>query len=100
MKEIKFLARETNAALLVLHHTSEAFTSGPCPPRAALQGKVAQLPALILTVNSDDNYLSVAPVKNRYGKADPSGFHYVRLQWNPAHMYVNDIKEPHGLQAV
>lgn len=100
IKEIKFLARETNAALLVLHHTSEAFTNGPCPPRAALQGKVAQLPALILTINSDDNYLSVAPVKNRYGKADPSGFHYVRLQWNPAHMYVNDIKEPHGLQAV
>jgi replicative DNA helicase len=39
MKELKFLARDTNAAIVVLHHTSEAVPGNPCQPRSAIQGK-------------------------------------------------------------
>jgi predicted ATP-dependent serine protease len=53
LKELKYLARDTNAAVVVLHHTKESYTGTPCQPRSALQGMVAQLPALICTVGSD-----------------------------------------------
>ena len=94
IKELKYLARDTNAAVLVLHHTKESYVGSPCQPRSALQGMVAQLPALICTVGSDaPGFIAVAPVKNRYGKADPSGVTSFWLQFNPEIMDVSDIPE-------
>jgi predicted ATP-dependent serine protease len=93
MKELKFLARDTNAAVVVLHHTSESFKSDPTPPRAAVQGKVNQLPALILTVGQQGGLMAVSSVKNRYGKADPAGTSPVWLQFNPEYMYLADLEE-------
>ncbi len=94
MKELKYLARDTNAAVLVLHHTKESYPGEPCQPRSALQGMVAQLPALILTVGTDaPGYIAVAPVKNRYGKADQTGKMSYWLQFNPEIMDVSDIPE-------
>jgi predicted ATP-dependent serine protease len=93
MKELKFLARDTNAALLVLHHTKESYNGDPCPPRSAVQGMVNQLPALILTLGLTVNgMLGVASVKNRYGKADPSGGSPVWLQFNGEYMYISDTE--------
>ena len=95
MKELKYLARDTNAAVLVLHHTQEGAPGYPCQPRSALQGKVAQIPAMVLTVGQmlqgTDYYLCVAPVKNRYGKADATGNTYVALSFDPASMYLEDV---------
>jgi len=94
MKELKYLARDTNAAVLVLHHTKESYPGEPCQPRSALQGMVAQLPALILTVGTDaPGFIAVAPVKNRYGKADQTGKMSYWLQFNPEVMDVSDIPE-------
>lgn len=94
LKELKFLARDTNAAILVLHHTQEGYQGEPCQPRSSLQGKVAQLPALILTVGQSGNgLLGVAAVKNRYGKADQSGKSPVWLQFNPEYMFIADLEE-------
>jgi predicted ATP-dependent serine protease len=94
IKELKYLARDTNAAVLVLHHTKESYSGNPCQPRSALQGMVAQLPALICTVGTNaPGYIAVAPVKNRYGKADPTGDTAVWLQFNPEIMDVSDIAE-------
>ena len=94
IKELKYLARDTNAAVLLLHHTKESYPGNPCQPRSALQGMVAQLPALILTVGTNaPGYLAVAPVKNRYGKADPTGDTSFWLQFNPEVMEVSDIPE-------
>lgn len=94
IKELKYLARDTNAAVLLLHHTKESYVGSPCQPRSALQGMVAQLPALICTVGSDaPGFIAVAPVKNRYGKADPSGTTAFWLQFNPEMMDVSDIPE-------
>lgn len=94
LKELKYLARDTNAAILVLHHTQEGYSGDPCQPRSSLQGKVAQLPALILTVGQSGNgLLGVASVKNRYGKADQSGKSPVWLQFNPEYMFIADLEE-------
>jgi RecA-family ATPase len=92
LREFKWWARETNAAFLVLHHTSEAVRSDPCPPRSAIQGKVAQTPALILTVGSNQpGFMGVCPVKNRYGPADPSGQAASWLVYEPARMHIADM---------
>ena len=91
MKELKFMSRDTNAAIIVLHHTSEAFNGDPCPPLRSVQGKVNQLPALILTVGQSGSLLGVASVKNRYGRADSSGGSPMFLQFNPEYMYIADI---------
>ena len=95
MKELKYLARDTNAAVLVLHHTKEGFEGYPCQPRSAIQGLVNQIPAMVLTIGQmkqgDDTYLCVAPVKNRYGRADQTGNNYVSLAFNPDSMYLDDV---------
>ena len=95
MKELKYLARDTNAAVLVLHHTKEGHDGFPCQPRSAIQGLVNQIPAMVLTIGQmkqgDDTYLCVAPVKNRYGRADQTGSNYVSLAFNPDSMYLDDV---------
>ena len=93
LKELKYLARDTNSAVVVLHHTQESYSGDPCQPRSSLQGKVAQLPALILTVGQQNGLLGVAAVKNRYGKADASGHSPVWLQFNPEYMFISDLEE-------
>jgi len=96
MKELKYLARDTNACVLVLHHTKEGYEGRPCQPRSSLQGMVNQIPAMVLTVGQQlmhegkDTYLCVAPVKNRYGKADQTGNTYVTLSFEPGSMYLED----------
>ena len=94
MRELKWWARETEAAILVLHHTSEGVTGDPCPPMRSLHGKVAQTPALILTINSasSEGFMGVASVKNRYGPANPGGGNPVWLNYNPGSMFLADLE--------
>ena len=95
MKELKYLARDTNACVLILHHTKESFDATPCQPRSAVQGMVNQIPALILTIGQqevgDRNYLCVAAVKNRYGRADSTGRTFTMLSFDPACMQLKDV---------
>mgnify|MGYP006268477181 CR=1 FL=1 len=93
LKEFKYLARDTNACIIVLHHTKEGYAGNPCQPRNSVQGMVNQLPALILTVGQQDGLLGIASVKNRYGKADPSGNSPVFLQFNPEYMFIADLED-------
>ena len=94
MRELKWWARETGAAVVVCHHTSEGVAGNPCPPRSALHGKVAQTPSLILTVHSQTGLLAVAAVKNRYGPADATGSTVIWLSYEPASMQVLDLAQP------
>lgn len=96
IKELKFLARDTGAAILLLHHTQEGGTPYKvCPPRSALQGKVAQLPAVILTVHSDpgNKTMAISAVKNRYGAADPSGSTASYVWFDAARMSILDFDQ-------
>jgi len=83
LQELHRLARETGCAVLVLHHAREE--GNPLEPsaREKIQGKVAQLPELILTVALDGEQFKIAPVKNRNGYQDPSGKNCRRLLADP-----------------
>ena len=94
MRELKWWARETGAAVVVCHHTSEGVQGNPCPPRHALHGKVAQTPSLILTVHNQPQTMAICAVKNRYGPADANGSNPVWLSYDPASMSVLDLGQP------
>lgn len=93
LKALVQLARSTDAAVVVLHHTSEEpkFNGDPCPPRAAIQGKCAQKPAVILTTSDRGHHRPVACVKNRFGKADKSGNTALWLSMDEQTMHFRDM---------
>lgn len=85
LKDAKELARDTGAAVFVLHHMTEAVGDPSMPsPRSAIQGKVAQTPALVLSLAVEASVFKVAAVKNRNGKADPTAQRYVTMRTDPA----------------
>lgn len=89
MKAAHHMARETQAAVFVLHHTSEAEGEPTKPPaRKAIQGKVSQLPEVIITVamEPENNEFRVACVKNRFAKHSAMGTDYVTLYSDAARM--------------
>lgn len=73
VKDLHYLARKTKMCVIILHHTSEQDPSHieSAPPRTAIQGKVSQLPALVLTMANSGGDMYVGVVKNRHGMADP-----------------------------
>jgi AAA domain len=83
LQELHRLARETGSAVLVLHHAREEGNPLEPSPREKIQGKVAQLPELILTVALDGERFKIAPVKNRNGYQDPSAKVYRQLSADP-----------------
>jgi adenosyl cobinamide kinase/adenosyl cobinamide phosphate guanylyltransferase len=96
MKDFKFLCREYDFACLILHHMSEGVVvpHGQCPPRYALQGKVAQTPALVLSITQDDaGFLGVCPVKSRYSQSCPSGTDVSWLRYSPAEMQITEVEK-------
>lgn len=73
---LKGLARDTNAAVIALHHVSGALEDGLTPiPLSGLRGKVSKTPAVVLTLHrsQDGQHINMSPVKVRSGKADASG---------------------------
>ena len=89
MSAFHYMARETESAFVVLHHVSENDSKPNIPaPRKALQGKVSQLPELVLSVALDGarEQYKVATVKNRHGQADPTAEAFTTLSVDPARM--------------
>lgn len=93
VKQLHYIARKSKACVLVLHHTSEQDGSivGCAPPRSAIQGKVSQLPALILTIANRDGELLVGVVKNRHGPDDVKATQPVRMIVDFATCQVHDV---------
>lgn len=81
VKQLHYIARKSKACVVVLHHTSEQDPHHveSAPPRSAIQGKVSQLPALILTVAHRGGEMFVGVVKNRHGPADVGAKDPVRM---------------------
>jgi replicative DNA helicase len=95
MVELHDMARKTEACVVVLHHVSEQTEYGSMtepPHRRAIQGKVSQLPALILTLgyNPFEHTLRVAAVKNRFGKHSVDGKDWAGLFVNFATCQISD----------
>lgn len=85
-KVIHKITRITKATVIVLAHMGEdkVDPAAAPQPRTKLQGKVSQLPKVILSLAFDGQRLKIAAVKNRFGPADASGHNYVELWASPA----------------
>lgn len=84
------VARKTGACVVVLHHVTGEHEDGSSPvPLSGLRGKVSKVPEVVLTLwraGDDLNpMMGVAVVKNRGGKADPSGRYTAMLTWDLEH---------------
>src|SRR5674476_643068 len=82
----KSLARDTGAAIFILHHASENSSDPTEPaPRRAVMNKVSQSPEAILSVALDykPGEFKIGVVKYRSGKCDPTGRTYVTLRCEP-----------------
>ena len=83
-KALKRLVRITGASVFVLHHMSEQEKDHGTPPaRRRLQGKVSQLPEVILSLALVGPELRICAVKNRFGRGDASGEEYVSIWASP-----------------
>lgn len=91
-KVLHWIARKTGAAVFVLHHTSEDQRDPTVPPpRRTIQGKVSQLPELIITQAMADGTMRLAAVKNRNGRADPLGGYGVSIRALPERAAFSDF---------
>lgn len=75
------LAKDTNAAVVVLHHVSGLDNeNGVAPiPMSGVRGRVTKTPEVVLTLHRTATHLNVSPVKNRNGKAQASGQWFMQL---------------------
>lgn len=78
------ITRITKATVIVLAHMGESQIDTTYPqPRTKLQGKVSQLPKVILSLGFDGQILRIAAVKNRFGPGDASAKTMVELVADP-----------------
>lgn len=89
-RELDSLARETGCHIVILHHTSESAGFDRPAPRSAIQGKVTQVPRLVLTVAARGLALYWACVKNTNGPQDPGASVISEFLVKPS-MQVEDI---------
>lgn len=91
LREFDALARETRSHICVLHHASEGYGNACDPvPRAAIQGKVSQIPRLILTVAASGSALAVCCVKNTNGPQYPDANHWMPFSVQPSLKITDD----------
>lgn len=91
-------AHTTGCAVVGLHHVVGMYDNGTTPvPQSGLINKVSKVPEMILTLYRSEDVgttgrgaLFVCPVKNRTGKADPSGNWSIPLRYEPARMLLED----------
>jgi hypothetical protein len=89
--ELDALARETKSHICILHHVTDAFPFGVPVPRSAIQGKVTQIPRVVLTVAAVGMQLMVSCVKNTNGPQHPSGDKWMNFQVQPS-LRVEDVE--------
>jgi predicted ATP-dependent serine protease len=101
-KAMHHVARQTDAAVFLLHHTSEGEGRPEMPPsRKSIQGKISQLPEMILTVamDHDTSEYRIACVKNRFAKNSASGTNFTVLYADASRMTLyNDKMSVHRAQ--
>lgn len=95
-KVLHHVARESQAGVLVLHHTSEADgPPGRPASRKAIMGKINQLPEMILTIATEPEkgLMHVSIVKNRSGTHDPTAKQFLTLYVDLPRMSIFDTQQ-------
>ena len=94
------LAGITGACIVVLHHVAGWAENGDQPiPLAGILGKVTKPFGLILTLHRAwDNMLGICVVKNRTGRADPSGGYILHIPYDLERMQFDHISMKERVQ--
>ncbi len=84
-KELHRLARITNAAIIIVHHTREDGDPHNPQPRSSIHGKISKFPEKIWTIAHDptEQCMKIAIVKDRTGPQDATGKTFYRLRAYP-----------------
>lgn len=91
------MARVTGACVIGLHHVRGEHSSGTKPiPIDGVKGQIHRVPEMVLTMFKkpleDGKWiLCVSPVKNRGGKADPTGETYAEIEFIGETMKIIDV---------
>lgn len=97
MDYLHSMARTTGACVIGLHHVTGDYNNGDKPiPLNGVKGQITRVPEMVLTLHKKpiENgrwILCVSPVKNRGGKADPTGQTYAELEFIGETMSVIDV---------
>lgn len=91
LKDLHAIARNSGSCVFALHHTTGEFDGVDTPaPRRAIHGKVSHFPELMLTMAKAGDFIGVACVKNRQGRADPQAKDVVWLSADYPRVRVTD----------
>ena len=91
------MARETGSCVIGLHHVTGPHNDGDKPiPLSGIKGQIGRVPELIMTLHRvpsefGPDSLNVSTVKNRGGKADPSGQDFASLEFVGETMKIADF---------
>jgi len=96
-------ARKCNACVVGLHHVTGVHNNADSPvPLNGVKGQVGRVPELILTLHRQGTGgLGVSVVKNRTGKADPSGHKLISLRFQGESMILQEaanVESPFNYQ--
>jgi hypothetical protein len=97
MDYLHSMARVTGACVIGLHHVTGEYNNGDKPiPLNGVKGQITRVPEMVLTLHKkpleDGRWIMrVSPVKNRGGKADPTGNTYAELEFVGDTMKVIDV---------
>lgn len=98
MDYLHSMARQTGACVIGLHHVTGDYNNGDkAIPLNGVKGQITRVPEMVLTLHKKplENgrwILCVSPVKNRGGKADPTGQTYAELEFIGETMKVIDVE--------
>lgn len=90
------LSRQTGACVLTLHHMSEGGgrKSTEPAPRSAIDGKVSQLPDLIVSVAREGDQFRMVSIKNRHAEDHPEAerehWKTLRVEASTARFFAQD----------
>lgn len=89
------MARNTGSCVAGLHHVTGKYNNADQPiPLDGVKNQITRVPELVLTLFRQSDMLGASTVKNRGGKADPSGQDYAELMFNGEKMEIKDFSLP------
>jgi len=97
MDYLHTMARGTGACVFGLHHVTGMYNDANKPiPLSGIKNQIGRVPEVVITLFRKVSefgpvYLCVSTVKNRGGKADPSGEDYAELEFIGDSMTIRDI---------
>lgn len=86
------MGRETGACVVGLHHVTGPFNDADKPiPLSGVKGQIARVPEVVMTLHRPtEESIGVSVVKNRGGRADPSGQDFAELRFQGELMRIQD----------